>query len=264
MVNPVGSSTTVNSSLSSHSLQAAIELVYANIANTVLTVHMSSLANALGVTENISNTLASLQNLHNDVSIKSTGTFPFDYATGAVPSATGMGPPAASESAYEAAYEKAASAFFSGPVQLSASFPSGFASFKSQIMAVEAQLSAQVIQLSAITPASSTGSVDPNSLLATTKQVLKDLKTANVSTQAGSLAWLIDNYNTPNATGANSAGQFQQDITNAITAAQNLNTTQTESVRSFLYLFEEYYKSASAILTQLTQLIQKMADGIAH
>ncbi|MEM1282652.1 MAG: hypothetical protein AAGG81_03780, partial [Chlamydiota bacterium] len=61
---------------------------------------------------------------------------------------------------------------------------------------------------------------------------------------------------------AQNAGSFEQNITLAMTAAQGLNNTQTEQVRGYLFTFEEYYKSASSVLTSLTQLIQKFAQGI--
>lgn len=67
---------------------------------------------------------------------------------------------------------------------------------------------------------------------------------------------LIDFGLTPNS--------IQQNITAAITAGQNLNDTQKDKVRRFLFVFEEYYKSASAILTKITQIIQRMAQGIAR
>jgi hypothetical protein len=58
------------------------------------------------------------------------------------------------------------------------------------------------------------------------------------------------------------AGLFEQNITLAMTAAQGLNNTQTEQVRAFLFTFEEYYKSASSLLSSMTQLITKYAQGI--
>lgn len=58
------------------------------------------------------------------------------------------------------------------------------------------------------------------------------------------------------------AGNIQQNITFAITAAQSLNDTQKEKVRQFLFIFEEYYKSASIILSTITRIIEKMAQGL--
>lgn len=58
------------------------------------------------------------------------------------------------------------------------------------------------------------------------------------------------------------AGNIQQNITFAITAAQSLNDTQKQKVQQFLFVFEEYYKSAAAILSTITRMIEKMAQGI--
>ncbi len=58
------------------------------------------------------------------------------------------------------------------------------------------------------------------------------------------------------------AGNIQQNLTFAITAAQSLNDTQKEKVRQFLFVFEEYYKSASVVLSTITRIIEKMGQGI--
>lgn len=61
---------------------------------------------------------------------------------------------------------------------------------------------------------------------------------------------------------ASKSGQIQQNITLAITAAQGLNDTQTTQVKSFMFTFEEYYKSAAALLSKISQIIEKFAQGI--
>ena len=76
--------------------------------------------------------------------------------------------------------------------------------------------------------------------------------------------WLVDNYTTVNGPGASDAGKYQQNITNAITAFESLNDSQKEDVRNTLFVFEEFYKSASAMLQAITQIIQKMADKITR
>ena len=75
--------------------------------------------------------------------------------------------------------------------------------------------------------------------------------------------WIIDNYDKRQGVDANLGGAAQQNVTFAITSAQSLNDTQKEDVRRFLFVFEEYYKSASAMLQAITQIIQKMAQGIS-
>jgi hypothetical protein len=69
-------------------------------------------------------------------------------------------------------------------------------------------------------------------------------------------------YNSNYLRDASKAGSIQDNITFAITAAQSLNDSQKEQVRRYMYVFEEYYKSASSLLAAISQLIQKIAQGI--
>lgn len=242
----------VASTASAHTLQAFIELVYAGTANNVLVSQMASLENALATTQNAINTLTQIQNLHNLVSVKSKGAFNAgNYSAGATVSQ----------------YTKAASAFFGTPVSVSVNFTTvsgGYSGFHTQMLAITSQLKSEIASLSATTPLVS-GKVDPHSLLANLRTVLNNINSVHAaSTETGAINWVVDHYNTTASAGVASAGLIQQNITNAITAGQSLNTTQTESVRNFLYLFEEYYKSASAVLQAITQIIQKMADNISQ
>jgi hypothetical protein len=147
-------------------------------------------------------------------------------------------------------------------------------------------------------------SFEENTLGANLEQVLKGIKEAQRLTTTAKSAlvlWILDNYNTAStkmvdvmvttsvdgnnstvnidpprastrevtltklgSTAAYQPGFIQRTITEAITAAESLNDRQKEEVRRFLFVFEEYYKSAAAILTKITQLIEKMAQGIAR
>lgn len=234
-----------------HTLQAFIELVYVKTANDVLVAQMGSLEQALQTTRSSMDTLTRIQNLHNLVKVKPKGAFP----SGAI---------SANQSV--AGYRSAASAFFGTPVSVSVSFSAvgGIAAFQTQMQDIRSQLNSQIAFLSGATPLIS-GREDSNSLLAKLRIVLRDINDSGVtSTAIGAVNWVTDSYNKSATVGVISAGLIQQHITNAITAGQSLNTSQTESVRSFLLLFEEYYKSASAVLQAITQIIQKMADGIAR
>ncbi|HEV8052436.1 MAG TPA: hypothetical protein VGP47_08075 [Parachlamydiaceae bacterium] len=248
IVNPLGT-VVIPSTASSHSLQAFIELVYIRTANDVLVSQMVSLEAALATTKSAMDSLTQLQNLKNLATVKGKGQF---------------NPGAFSTNSSASTYTSAASAFFATPVSVSVSFAAlsgGYASFLSQMQAIASQLSSQIAALSATTPLIS-GRVDSNSLLAKLQVVLKSIyATHAASTQAGAIAWITDKRNLTSSTSVVSAGLIQQDITNAITAGQSLNTTQTESVRNFLYMYEEYYKSASAVLQAITRIIQKMAEN---
>ncbi len=150
---------------------------------------------------------------------------------------------------------------------------SAFFNAKNNLVRLRSAVISEISALGPITPLLN-GATDPNSLLAKLQQVLSDIKSvfvtpggADVTSATGYLSsisgltkWLLDNYQ---SVGSLSAGQFQTNITFAITAAQSLNDSQNESVRRFLFIFEEYYKSASAILQQITQILERVAQNIA-
>jgi len=76
--------------------------------------------------------------------------------------------------------------------------------------------------------------------------------------------WLMDEQGDTTPIPGLDEGGIQRNLAVATTAAQNLNDTQKEEVRRFLLVFEEYYKSASAILNKITQIIEKIAQGISR
>ena len=244
---------------SAHTLQAFIELVYVKTANDVLVQHLGSLENALSTTQKGMDILTQLQNLKNQVKPVGKSTFNYNMdpfrLSGFIPVPGGT----------VAGYQSAANDFFGKPVKVAPNYGAGgSAAFLASMASLRAQIVNSLIpQLSAITPRTA-GQEDSNSLLAKMRVVLNDIDTTNATTSAGAVAWLTDQYNISENAAVTSAGILQQHITNAITAGESLNTTQTESVRNFLQIYEEYYKSASAVLTAISQIIQKMADGIAR
>lgn len=154
---------------------------------------------------------------------------------------------------------------------------------KNKLVTLLASLSAQITSLSGIVPRIPPGAVpgteDPAGLTAKMRTVYTDLlntlktssgaritaSTSYADAYSGVSKWLLDGYNTSQSDPAHSSsGAFQQDITFAITSAQSLNDSQKESVRRFLYVFEEYYKSAAAILTALKDIITRMAQAVGR
>ncbi len=260
----------------SQSLQGLLETDYVQAGNEIISNNMAQLNSALNVTQNILNSLAQLQNIHNEVTTSASTfngpkTSAFDYA-----STYGQGSP----SGWAGVYQQAASAFFNAPVTpviISTVAPGspGYVSAYQQLVSVRKSLSAELTQLSAITPTSTLS--NSTSLYQTLKKVLSDLNTAFVTStgtpivsatspgaaSAGFRKWMLDNYSAYNNPTATQAGQYQQDITFAITAGENLNDTQKETVRNFLFIFEEYYQSAAAALQAITQIIQQMAQNIS-
>ena len=240
--------------LEEHNIQGLVELSYVKTANDVLADSLTSLQSALNITNNVLTTLTGLQNLHNQVIVSGRGTINFDYAAGGGDS-------------YLDNYTNAASAFFGRPIDPRFAFSneaaSGYPQFQTDIQNFRDQLIVQAGQLSGITPIlSGTGQIDPNSLLARIRTVLTDLNRFDLGSFSGVSDWVLDGYDVHGEGAVAAAGLIQQNLTFAITAGQSLNNTQTETVRRYLFLFEEYYKSASSILQAITQIIQKMADGI--
>jgi len=237
--------------LSAHGIQTLIELSYVKTANDGVEIQMSKLEQALQTTNNVLLTLTDTQNLHNAVSTASKSAFVFDYKS----SYGGV-------NNYAKAYNAAASAYYGTPINPTFNYASagasGFASYMSSFLTTKSSIKGEITSLSSLsTPSALT---DPNSLYTRLKTVYSQMP--STVTYSSLKEWALDNFDQHSNANAGNAGKIQQAITTAVTAAQSLNQTQTTKVQSYLFLFEEYYKSAATILSQLEQLLIKMADGI--
>ncbi|MBS4168092.1 hypothetical protein [Parachlamydia sp. AcF125] len=262
------------------SLQSLVELIYVKTANEVLGDSLASLEDALKITKDSLDILAELQTLHNRITTNSKAPFSskFDLHRAAV----GSDP-----SLFRKQYPDAASAYFGIPIDpvlasgLGSTNGAGtavpgpqFQAALTQLISLRSRLEKEITLLAPITDA--TSGTEGDTLLGKLKSVLDDLNTyfavsgvpvtASTNTTAAFQAfksWMLDNLDQHSNTNAGKAGLIQQNITFAITAGESLNDSQKEEVRRYLFVFEEYYKSASAILQALTQLITKMAQGIS-
>lgn len=302
--NVTGISAANKAEMDAHTEQALLELVYVRTANELLGEVMGNLDSALGTTQSVINILTGLQNLKNQISVKSKSAFGFDYRTGTInrqvvgndqeiitvgaggtlhvtkmPMNKTTTSPAGSTrqtlafysadaagriTQYQPTYQVAASEYFGKPIDpffvFSASTAPGYASFLQSLLAYKSSLNLQISSLTRQTPTSALN--DPNSLLAKLRKVYAGMPS---NTQFSTIEkWVMDNYNIHASAGAGSAGALQNDITFAITAAQSLNDSQKEKVRRFLFIFQEYYQSASAVLTAISQIITKMAQKISQ
>jgi hypothetical protein len=89
-------------------------------------------------------------------------------------------------------------------------------------------------------------------LISSLQQVQTDLNNVDNLTD-----WIQD-------TQTNNVGQFQNDLSNAVVASQSFNDTQRENLRNVMFIFQEFYQSSSGLLSDLDQLIKKMADALAR
>jgi len=156
----------------------------------------------------------------------------------------------------------------------------GMQGYLTQLLGAQSTLLNQLALLSSQTPASTM--LNPilrsQSLFGLSQTVYNDLTknlitsngqaitgtTTTMSAISGVRAWLMDNYQTFSSPAASQAGIVQQNLTNALTAGSATNSTQTQKVQNSLFLFQQYYQSASAVLTALTQAITSMARRIAQ
>ena len=282
------------SGVDNRTLQALVELVYVNTGNQILSDQLNSLNNALNATSSSLQILNNLQNLHNNLTVSSrisfASAFPTlmggNYDIGAL-FMTG-------NSDFTGFTQAGAQQFRPLDPQVTPISSAELAKFQSSINSLRLEISA--LSSPSLQPPSSTGA-SPNTLLGQLRVVYNDIQHAISTSPTSALLirtsvnatgsvvsiqtmttltpdqrlkiamsrWILDSYSAVPSGGAlGNAGAIQQDLTAAITAGQNLNDTQKENVRQYLFVFEEYYKSASSILQKISQIIEKMAQGISR
>lgn len=269
------------SATSNRSLQSLIELEYVKTGSDLIGEQLSSLNDALTTTNNVLNTLANLQDLRNRMVVKT----PTGYVT---PTSAMIDPNSDGKSGIHSgdimsAYRGAASAYFNQNIvpQVSPSLFSGVGlssagdTVYASLLAIQKSLLAFIPQLSGIMGAS--GLADSNSIYNRIKKISGDFSamfqdggtpaadiTVAISKSVALRVFFLDNnlstFNVP----GRSPGDSQANLNFGITAGQAFNDVQKENVKRFINIFEEYYKSASAVLQAITQIIQKMAQNISR
>lgn len=217
----------IDPAVSQDGLQSMTELIYIKAGNDLLEGSLNELGQQVISTRDVLATLSDLQTLHNQLTITNRSGFnPNAYST-------------------SEAYSSAASGYFSGispTVNLSSTS-------LAQYNALKDTLQSQLEILSGFDP---TQAGVTNSLLTRARQVLQDI------TDNSAQDWVMDNYEKPSP----DSGQFQTNITFAVNSAQSLSSTQQEQVRSFMFVFEEFYKSASSVQSALKEIMTHMAQNM--
>jgi hypothetical protein len=291
------------------SLQSMIELEYVKQGNEVIFNALANLEKALTTTQGILDTLQIVQNVANQITVDTVGSFNFPpQRNGDIPFIVAStianihpdlraaydkdisGANAAvlgHENSTTFAIEFAKRAFFTGFVN----FHLNEATVDKATIVLRFE---QIYKISAsahfsqIFPRSVATAADASSLILAKNQLLSQLQTLpanalsanlglflskvikdisshflNVSMMSGVRNWVIDSQDKKlGLSGTNTAGNVQDNLTSAIQAAENLNDTQKENVRRYMFLFEEFYKSASAVLQKVSQIVEKLAQGI--
>lgn len=274
----------------SYSLNSLVELVYVRTGNEVMGQALAKLEGALSATQSTLSALSTLQGLQNNISVNSQSTIPFVYSKGTQTvtyKTTTTGGVSTTKSivvnsadSYMSAYNLVASAYYrpidpffsitmpgspaiainvTSSAQMDAAQLSAYNFFKGQLFNTKTIISGLISALTPLTPNLANGQADPTTLLAKLKIVFADLPTSSFSSVR---AWVLDGYTSHNSTATANQGIFQQDITNAIVAGESLNNTQSASVRQYMFIFEQYYQSATSIISQLNQIMNDVARKV--
>lgn len=227
MVQPVN-----QAELDGHSEQAIIELLYVKTANDVLGSALGQLQGALQATTTIMQTLTALQNMKNSLQVENrTVARPFPNTA--------------------ADYIKFASANFGSSIK--PTLDPGFDS--SSITRLQQELQAELQALGPIVGTDAQN--DPNGLYQQVQKVIDDIS------KSGPTRWVMDNFDQNSTKSASDQGKYQDDLTLAITASQSLSDAQKEQVQNYLFIFQEYYQSAGAMLTTLNSILKSITRNIS-
>ncbi|MDF2549004.1 MAG: hypothetical protein K0S07_71 [Chlamydiales bacterium] len=97
-----------------------------------------------------------------------------------------------------------------------------------------------------------------NQVIADMEVILSD--SSNTTTTESALQVWMEDFNTA----AHTDGHHQMHLNQAIAAATSFNDLQRENMRKTMFLYEEFIKSAGALLSRITQIIEKLAGTISR
>lgn len=135
-----------------------------------------------------------------------------------------------------------------------------FNDFKAQLATSKTAIAGLITTLSGVTPLTPAGEIDPTTLLAKLRIVYAELPSGSF---ASCRAWVLDSYTTHGSSAVVKAGGLQQHITNAITAGESLNSSQNSAVRRYMFIFEQYYQSASSVMSALNQAMLSISRKLS-
>lgn len=273
-----------DASVTGHTIQAQVELDYVRVGSEVMNNALASLGQAISITQDATTDLNALENLHNQFSVTAPSTIKFKFTdskqTVAFTKADGIKTTITISDlqTYVSGYMLYASAYYGVPIvpkfSISMADPADptakrrisgvptsdsdpvFLRYVQLLNQSKASITALIKRLSAITKPG-----DSSTLLAQLRTVLGNFPPSNSFADVKN--WVIDNYNATTGAGVSSRGQIDQNIQNAIVAAQSSNTSQNEAVRRYMFVFEQYCQSAASILTSLQQIFDKISRGIS-
>ena len=256
---------------SGRSIQAMISLEYIQAGNDLITRQLGQLETALNYTQSAVKILTTLQNIHNAAS---TGVIKYGATSRFIdPSSTSSSLilNSASGTTYVSSFQTRGASAFNQPLPVVAK-PTGaqitqFNSYASPSGPLYSLISSLLPQYKITTNVAATfiNGVVPSalngSLPGTLYQVYYDMS----NNAGGSITnWITDHMGAAPDYNLSLQGDYSVNLTTAQTAAESLNSQQSQNVQKTLFLFQEFYQSGSGMLTLLNQIIRSMAQQIGR
>ena len=167
-----------------------------------------------------------------------------------------------SVSSFTSLYKLAASAFFTQQKVVSTATSADAANLFAALTTLKNNI-ASVEALSVQPPYNRT---IPNTLPYFLNQVVQGISAAfavpGVTQLQATNSWILDGQNVSLSQNSTIQGVNQLNVNQAITASQSLNDSQQQNVQNAMFIFQEFYKSSSAVLQSIDDLITKMAQTI--
>ena len=89
------------------------------------------------------------------------------------------------------------------------------------------------------------------------QQIVADFQAAETESPDNPISYWVQNFVNQNE------GTNQAHLNNAITASQALNDTEREKLQQVMFIYQEFYQSASSMLSALNTLFQTIASNIS-
>lgn len=251
-----------NASTQSESIQQAVAVDYISDGNNLIYNTMNNLNSAINVNQQALQFLNALQDLMNQ---KSPQQFALDFSA---LSNLSIGPSDTQYGTFE-------SQSFNQQLGTIAKFTGNDASTVADANTLLQQAFASISDLSdpGAVP-SSAYSYMQQTLVNNISQLKTSLTNSGASAASGLVAALsqvsTDISGEPNiaswvqdfsSTGTTS-GDNQQNLNNAIAAAQSFNQTEQANLQQALFVYQQFYQSASGLMTQINQILQDAASNI--
>ncbi len=264
---------------SNHSIQNMLEVGYIAVGNRILGDNLSQLKDALKLTNSALQLLDQVQTIHNYVTpIQVKDPDSAQHFVDAMAAGNDYTDPNTGKeykysdtndvNSYLKAYQEITK-YLSEPVDVQLNYPGSDPTHVSDddLTAFQDLVKKIGDLLPQILSANPGSDSQPNSLYSTLDQVYKDMLSGHSDhhdiTKDDVEKWILDNQTQADANSQSGylAENFQANITSAITAAESLNDQQKEQTQSVLYLFQQFYQSASSALSTINSIIRNMAQA---